>query len=422
MSSPPIGRVASTPSISALDRARRSQSALGSGSDETTPLLGSSSRGLDRRSPGDGSRGSRSRTMEAARYLRRAGSGRIMRDEPFRVRENAAEQLEETQSDWANSRPVVVLDIIWNLAFVIVACVILFLSRRENPPTPLRVWVLGYAVQCLLHMGCVWSEYQRRQQHILSRSGEARAGLGGRRGSQGSLSSASSDSGVALPDDSGREEVEEEREEREVLSLAKQFEHANTMFSIMWWMAGFYWIASAGPNVSQVAPQLYWLSVVFLAFEVFFVVFCLAIACVVGIAVCCCLPCIIAFLYAVSEQEGATEQEINQIPRFKFCRNAMVPPNTFSIGAANPVDSPKSGTMVQIGSDAPSRTLAAEDAECCICLSIYDDGAELRELPCNHHFHLSCIDKWLRINAICPLCKFNIHQNRNVADRNMEEP
>ena len=44
------------------------------------------------------------------------------------------------------------------------------------------------------------------------------------------------------------------------------------------------------------------LSVVFLAFDVLFVVFCVALACVIGIAVCCCLPCIIAILYAVADQ------------------------------------------------------------------------------------------------------------------------
>jgi len=44
------------------------------------------------------------------------------------------------------------------------------------------------------------------------------------------------------------------------------------------------------------------LCMVFLAFDVFFVVFCVALACVIGIAVCCCLPCIIAILYAVADQ------------------------------------------------------------------------------------------------------------------------
>jgi hypothetical protein len=46
--------------------------------------------------------------------------------------------------------------------------------------------------------------------------------------------------------------------------------------------------------------------------------------------------------------------------------------------------------------------------ECCICLSSYDDGAELSALPSNHHFHWMCITKWLRMHATCPLCKYNI--------------
>ena len=59
------------------------------------------------------------------------------------VRETAAEQLEERQSDWVYSRPVVVLDIIWNLVVVVVASAVLILSRNENPNMPVRVWVVG---------------------------------------------------------------------------------------------------------------------------------------------------------------------------------------------------------------------------------------------------------------------------------------
>lgn len=80
------------------------------------------------------------------------------------VRETAAEQLEERQSDWAYSRPVVVLDILWNLAFVAVAAAVLVSSRDETPSMPLRLWIVGYALQCLLHMVCVCVEYRRRRQ------------------------------------------------------------------------------------------------------------------------------------------------------------------------------------------------------------------------------------------------------------------
>ena len=45
---------------------------------------------------------------------------------------------------------------------------------------------------------------------------------------------------------------------------------------------------------------------------------------------------------------------------------------------------------------------------CCICLAKYADNDLLRELPCTHFFHIECVDKWLKINASCPLCKFEV--------------
>ncbi|KAE9615756.1 putative transcription factor C2H2 family [Lupinus albus] len=46
--------------------------------------------------------------------------------------------------------------------------------------------------------------------------------------------------------------------------------------------------------------------------------------------------------------------------------------------------------------------------ECCICLCSYENGEELHALPCNHHFHSTCILKWVKMKATCPLCKYNI--------------
>ncbi|KAL2491361.1 RING-type domain-containing protein [Abeliophyllum distichum] len=47
--------------------------------------------------------------------------------------------------------------------------------------------------------------------------------------------------------------------------------------------------------------------------------------------------------------------------------------------------------------------------QCYICLADYEEGDKLRVLPCNHEYHVACIDKWLKeINRVCPLCRRNV--------------
>ena len=60
------------------------------------------------------------------------------------------------------SKLVLVLDMLWNFAFIRVRLMVLGLSMEERPIAPLRVWVVGYVVQCLFHMGCVIIEYKKR--------------------------------------------------------------------------------------------------------------------------------------------------------------------------------------------------------------------------------------------------------------------
>ncbi|XP_050203286.1 E3 ubiquitin-protein ligase At1g63170 [Mercurialis annua] len=334
----------------------------------------------------------------AARILRQASSRRMMLREPsMRVRENAAEQLEERQSDWAYSKPIIVLDVLWNLSFIGIAAGVLCLSVEEEPRVPLRLWIIGYGLQCVFHIGCVLYEYKRRI-HGDGGSNNARV-----EGSGDSSSLSESDGGDSAGDYGG-----EQRGNDDETSGVKQLESANTMFSFVWWMVGFYWVTAGGQNVTHDSPQLYWLCITFLAFDVIFVIICVAVACLIGLAICCCLPCIIGILYAMTDREGATKEEIEQLPTYKFRR----------IGDFEKVDGEiqvtLGGIMTECVNDSPTeRLLSHEDAECCICLSAYEDGTELRELPCHHHFHITCIDKWLHINATCPLCKLNIIKASN---------
>lgn len=78
------------------------------------------------------------------------------------VRETAARELEERRVDWGYSKPIVALDIAWNLAFAVVSLLVLIQSADEIPNTPIRLWIVVYAAQCLVHVVLVWLEFRRR--------------------------------------------------------------------------------------------------------------------------------------------------------------------------------------------------------------------------------------------------------------------
>ncbi|CAM8969372.1 unnamed protein product [Rhodiola kirilowii] len=47
--------------------------------------------------------------------------------------------------------------------------------------------------------------------------------------------------------------------------------------------------------------------------------------------------------------------------------------------------------------------------QCYICLDEYEEGDNIRVLPCRHEYHMSCVDKWLKeIHGVCPLCRGDV--------------
>ncbi|XP_022744639.1 RING-H2 finger protein ATL33-like [Durio zibethinus] len=48
-------------------------------------------------------------------------------------------------------------------------------------------------------------------------------------------------------------------------------------------------------------------------------------------------------------------------------------------------------------------------SECPICLSVFADGEEVRQLSgCKHSFHATCIDLWLNSHNNCPICRASV--------------
>ncbi|KAG6471006.1 hypothetical protein ZIOFF_072098 [Zingiber officinale] len=182
------------------------------------------------------------------------------------VRQAAAHHLEERHTDWVCSRPVLVLDVALNLTFAAAAAVVLCATTRERPDTPLRVWISGYEIQCVANVGLIWREYRRRQ-----RSGGEQGLEGGGSGGERVLGDADS---VDSEEDVARIGAGNRRHGR--------------------------------------------LTVVFLTFDALFAIFCIAFTCIIGIALCCCLPCVIAILCSVIGQEGASDADISMLSRYRY--------------------------------------------------------------------------------------------------------
>ena len=70
---------------------------------------------------------------------------------------------------------------------------------------------------------------------------------------------------------------------------------------------------------------------------------------------------------------------------------------------------------------------------CAICLEDFKNGDKIRELPCKHGYHKSCIDPWLTSNRlelspilyrlkekifrkVCPLCKRTVLPSSDDSD------
>lgn len=189
-------------------------------------------------------------------------------------------------------------------------------------------------------------------------------------------------------------------------------------FFAVWFVLGNVWVFGR-PSAAQESPKLYRLCVAFLALS------CVSYAMpfVVCAAVCCYLPCLISLLgfgersMGQGEGRGASADTIAALPIFHFRSKRSVTKQLDKVllsfnDASSDSECSTEGGIIGAGTQH-ERIIAGDDAACCICLGRYMDNAQLRALPCLHHFHVECLDQWLKINASCPLCKFFLQGVKN---------
>jgi len=68
--------------------------------------------------------------------------------------------------------------------------------------------------------------------------------------------------------------------------------------------------------------------------------------------------------------------------------------------AVETVSEPKNESNNRGASDSSE----SNDQECTICMEEFENGENIRYLPCMHYYHQTCIDNWLMRSFTCPRC------------------
>ncbi|KAJ9692452.1 hypothetical protein PVL29_011489 [Vitis rotundifolia] len=301
-----------------------------------------------------------------------------------------------------NSGLWISVELVVTVSQIIASIVVLSLSRRENPRAPLFAWVVGYASGCFATLPILYWRYRTRNQSNEQESSQSR-----QVSSQNNPSSEPTSYTAISVNQASETARAATRRSRFVgifhmrfSGMVDHFKMALDCFFAVWFVVGNVWIFGGHSSPSD-APKLYRLCIVFLTFS------CIGYAMpfILCATICCCLPCIISILgfrEDLSQTRGAAPESIDALPTYKFKlkKNGDVDDQEVNSGAGE-------GGVLAAGTEK-ERAISGEDAVCCICLAKYADNDELRELPCCHFFHVECVDKWLKINALCPLCKFEV--------------
>ncbi|XP_028802376.1 E3 ubiquitin-protein ligase At1g63170 isoform X2 [Neltuma alba] len=303
-----------------------------------------------------------------------------------------------------NSGLWISIELVLTVSQIVASIIVLSLSRHEHPRTPLFAWIIGYACGCVATIPLLgWRYYHHNQGRELNssqpRQASPRVNVSSRTLLSVSRTNGEEDDQAVVS--SSRSSQHPVMMNPRLKSLVEYFKMALDCFFAVWFVVGNVWIFGGNSSATD-APNMYRLCIVFLTFS------CIGYAMpfILCATICCCLPCIISILGVredLTQTRGATSESINSLPVYKFKVKKRKKGDESNSNALE-------GGIVAAGTEK-ERVISGEDAVCCICLAKYENNDELRELPCSHLFHKDCVDKWLKINALCPLCKSEVGGN-----------
>eukprot|EP00842_Homolaphlyctis_polyrhiza_P000803 jgi/Hompol1/1723/HPOL_004795-RA len=101
------------------------------------------------------------------------------------------------------------------------------------------------------------------------------------------------------------------------------------------------------------------------------------------------------------------EASTTRLPDLHDARSVATAATTTAVTESNPPGSSQEVPSLGVLEQGPQVGMTRDC--CAICLDDFVAGVSVRELPCCHVFHDTCIDPWLlRHNRLCPICKRDV--------------
>lgn len=75
------------------------------------------------------------------------------------------------------------------------------------------------------------------------------------------------------------------------------------------------------------------------------------------------------------------------------------------LGEAKPRGLPRAEIEQLLSYRFNPETHQSDQTSCVVCMCDFEARQVLRVLPCGHEFHARCVDKWLKNNRTCPICR-----------------
>ncbi|KAK8931157.1 E3 ubiquitin-protein ligase [Platanthera zijinensis] len=307
-----------------------------------------------------------------------------------------------------NSGLWISIELLANASQIVAAVVVLSLSRHEHPRAPLFTWIIVYTIGCVAILPHLCWRYIHRTNHTSTQESAPTHQHFSRDSSTESIAYTDISFSQAMEGSVSRGHTAVSQLGQNILvstsrlhrlsALIDHYKMGLECFFAVWFVVGNVWVFG-GQSSAADAPNLYRLCIAFLTFS------CVGYAMpfILCATICCCFPCIISVLGFREDlplTRGATSELINALPTYKFKSK-----RSQNQGSSQNNEGNFEGGILAAGTDK-ERIVSSEDAACCICLVTYAENDVLRELPCTHFFHAECVDKWLKINALCPLCKY----------------